>query len=142
MGIFSKLFGRGDAGAAPQAAPPRGGGRRILVVEPSLTMAKVVELTLENDTVTHAANAAQAREAFAQQHPQLVLVSPNLPDGDGYELARSFINDAFHGCPVILLRGAFEVFDQVKAEASGVAAILMKPFRAEQLLDAVDRAGV
>ena len=141
MGIFSKLFGSGDAGPAPGPAP-RGGGRRILVVEPSITVAKVVELTLEHDSVTHAANAAQAREAFTAQHPQLVLVSANLPDGDGYELARSFINDEFRGCPVILLRGAFEVFDQAKAEATGVAGILGKPFSADQLRDAVERSGV
>lgn len=141
MGIFSKLFGGGDP-EPPQQPAPRGGGRRILVVEPSITVAKVVELALEHDSITRAANAAQARELFAQLHPQVVLVAANLPDGDGYELARSFINDAFHACPVILLRGAFEVFDEAKAEGTGVAGILTKPFSADQLLDAVDRTGV
>ena len=103
-------------------------GRAALVVEPSLTVAKVVELTLEHDEVILSASTAQARETFARRHHQIALVAASLPDGDAYELARSFITDAFHPCPVILLRGAFEAIDEARARAAGSSGAGASPY--------------
>lgn len=136
MGLFQKLFGR------PEAAPPARASRqpalRILVAEPSITVGKVIELTLEDAEVTRVSTAADAQKALARQ-PHLVIASVVLADGDGYELCRKIKADPFHACPVILLHGTFESFDAAKAQACGADAVLTKPFEPAALLDAVSR---
>ncbi len=111
---------------------------RILVAEPSITVAKVIELTLEDAEVTHVSTAAEAQNALANQ-PHLVIASVVLADGDGYELCRKIKADRFHACPVILLHGTFENFDAAKAQACGADAVLTKPFEPAALQAAVSR---
>ncbi|HUP60413.1 MAG TPA: response regulator [Thermoanaerobaculia bacterium] len=131
MGLFSKLF------AKPAQSPvdPVLEGKRVLVVDPSITITKVIELTLGEGVVSTAATMQEATAVAANEHPDLVIASVVLPDGDGYQLCAML-----RPCPVILLRGAFETFDEGKAKLAGARAVMSKPFQPAELLDAVREA--
>lgn len=128
MGWFSKLFGPSSSGPAD----PAFAGKRVLVVDPSITITRVIELTLGEGVVTTASSMQEATAKAANEHPDVVITSTVLPDGDGYQLCAML-----RPCPVILLRGAFEKFDDAKAKLAGARVVLAKPFQPAELLDAV-----
>lgn len=113
---------------------------RVLVAETSLTVAKVIELALQDATVTTATTVQQAKAALANDRPSLVITGVAFPDGDGYALCKAVTTDPFHRCPVIVLHGSFEVFDEARAREAGASAILTKPFNPADLVAAVHNA--
>ena len=128
MGLFSRLFGGGQ----PTPADPALQGKRVLVVDPSITITKVIELTLGENVVSSAASMQEATAKAISEQPDVVVAAAVLPDGDGYQLCAML-----RPRPVILLRGAFEPFDDAKAKLAGAHAVLSKPFQPAELLDAV-----
>lgn len=136
MGLFTKIFGKSDADSG-QSSRPRG---RILVVETSVTVSKVIELTLRDFVVTTASTIEQARTSISAATPDLVIASVALADGDGYEFCRSVTADPLHPCPIILLHGTFETVDQERARSCGASAVLAKPFEPAKLRAVIDQA--
>jgi YesN/AraC family two-component response regulator len=68
--------------------------------------------------------------------PDLVLADVFMPGPSGYDLCR-MIKDSENPVPVLLLRGAFEPFDDGRAEACGSDGHLVKPFEASLLVETV-----
>jgi CheY-like chemotaxis protein len=135
VGFLDRLLGRGSQGDQPGAEVP--GGLNVLVVDPSVTILKVIELTLSPSTVQGVASRAEALDLLKRQPFALVISAIVLPDGDGYELCRSI--KSLHHLPVILLPGSFEPFDETKARFAGADAIVKKPFEPNALIAAVQR---
>jgi PAS domain S-box-containing protein len=81
-------------------------------------------------------------EAAARGEPfRLALLDANMPEMDGFELARSIGADPrLSGTPVVMLTSGGRVGDQVRCRELGVAAYLLKPVTQGDLLDAVARA--
>src|ERR1700722_5810886 len=76
-------------------------------------------------TVTEAATAAEATEAAARVRPSLVLLDIQLPDFDGFEVARRLT--ARPGGPVIVLTSTREASDYGgRITASPAAGFLPK----------------
>lgn len=69
--------------------------------------------------------------------PDMLLTDLKIEDGDGRTVARRFLELHPHA-PVIMMTGTSEPVDdaQVKAEL-GVRVLLQKPFRVQELEDAV-----
>jgi CheY-like chemotaxis protein len=81
--------------------------------------------------------ASHALEAFhifclRQQIIDLVILDFNLPHLDGYQLLRQ-LQLVAPQVKVIITSGLFEQSDLDKFRRAGVAGIIQKPFRAEQL---------
>ena len=136
MGLFSKIFGKSPAEAV-QSSSPKG---RILVVETSVTVSKVIELSLPDFVVTTAATIQQARTSLSSVAPDLVIASVALPDGDSYEFCKAVAADRLRPSPVILLHGAFEAIDKDRAKSCGASAVLTKPFEPAKLRAAIEQA--
>lgn len=87
--------------------------------------------------VGEADNAESAMQAIVAQDPDVVLLDIRMPGKDGLELAReiSELEDA----PAIIFCTAF---DQYALDAFGTNAVgyLLKPVKAEQLLQVLDKA--
>jgi CheY-like chemotaxis protein len=117
----------------------------LLVVEPSLTTRKVVELAFEEEGVeiALALTGAEALEQVGRARPSAILASFVLPDMSGIELCRS-VREAPHGSgvPVILLVGHGERYDEDEARAAGVTARLNKPLDSEELVELVEQYAV
>jgi FixJ family two-component response regulator len=68
-----------------------------------------------------------------------LLVDIELGDISGLELARQLAADGF-SYPIIFMTGLVDPVIQSQADAAGGVAFLQKPFRAQALIDAVEKA--
>jgi DNA-binding response OmpR family regulator len=89
-------------------------------------------------TIVRASTAAEGRSLARDAEPSLAIVDVGLPDGDGYDLARSLKSDAAPAdLRVIILTGYAP--DPSAATASHVDAVMGKPFRLHEFLATVER---
>jgi CheY-like chemotaxis protein len=126
--------------AAPQQAPlPH--GLRILVVDDHEDTAHALTRLLrgEGHYVTTAHTVAGAMALVAGQRPvELVVSDIGLPDGDGCELLRR-LRDFYGGrdIPAVALTGHGEEGLVDVCRVAGYRQFLLKPFRFEQVLQAL-----
>ncbi len=130
MGVFSKLFG-----GVPSSR--KFAGKRVLVVEPSITIQKVIELTLSDFSVVTASNAKEAKAALGKAPFDLVISAAILPDMTGYELCVHVKSSG--RTPVIVLTGTFEPFDENRARQAKADAVITKPFDSGTFVAEVER---
>jgi DNA-binding response OmpR family regulator len=110
--------------------------RRILVVDDDgdLRMALGEQLSLHPEfTVVEAGDVAAARNAVADQSPDLVIMDIGLPDMDGREGVRLLRAEGFKR-PIILLTGRDSDADTVIGLEAGANDYIVKPFRFAVLL--------
>ena len=111
----------------------------LLVVEdePLIAMALEAELADAGYAVVTAANGRQGLERLAEApRPDLVLTDMMMPVMGGAEMLAAMAADpALSGIPVIVLSSLPEA--AVRARADGAAAILRKPYTADEVLSAI-----
>jgi CheY-like chemotaxis protein len=122
--------------------------RTLLLADDSITIQRVIELTFADEDVQVIAvsDGDQAIARIDADPPDIVLADVGMPRRDGYEVAAHVKQTpALAHIPVLLLTGAFEPVDEVRASAIGCDGVLAKPFepqivisRVKELLGAVD----
>lgn len=118
-------------------------GKRLLLADDSITIQKVVEITLADEgyELVFASNGDEALLAAQTKRPDLILADVFMPGLDGYQLCEQIRSDpAFAGVPVLLLAGTFEPFDKERAKQVGAAGWVSKPFSSQTLIDEVEHA--
>jgi len=109
----------------------------LLLVDDSLTIQRVIELTFAEEDV-HVAAVSSGEQAIArlkESPPDIVLADVGMPGANGYEVARYIRQDPLlQGIPVVLLSGAFEPVDEQKAKEVGCDGILAKPFEPQLVI--------
>jgi CheY-like chemotaxis protein len=116
-------------------------GKKILLADDSLTIQKVVELTLSGTgyELTCVSNGRMALESMKASRPDLILADVVMPEKNGYEVCEAVKGDpATARIPVILLAGTFEPFDRERADRVGNDMVITKPFDAHQLVERID----
>ncbi len=116
-------------------------GKKILLADDSLTIQKVVELTLAGTDyeLTCVSNGQKALDALAASRPDLIFADVVMPEKNGYEVCEAVKGDpATAKIPVILLSGTFEPFDRERANRIGCDLVVSKPFDAQQLLGRIE----
>lgn len=136
----------GDAGAAALATSAAGVRRTILVVDDEDLVRGTTALMLASAgyAVHEAADAAVAERLLDRldaegAHVDAVVSDVAMPLVSGVELARR-VRERAPSLPVLLLSGRVDATLEADAEAAGVDALLAKPYRRRELLDAVERA--
>lgn len=117
-------------------------GKKILLADDSLTIQKVVELTLAGTDyeLTCVSNGQEALDALAASRPDLILADVVMPGKNGYEVCEAVKgNPATARIPVVLLSGTFEPFDRGHADRIGCDLVVSKPFDAQQLLGRIEK---
>ena len=112
----------------------------LLLVDDSVTIQRVIELTFADEDVRVVAVSSgdQAITRLKESPPDIVLADVGMPGKNGYEVARHIRQDpALKGIPVVLLSGAFEPVDEVKAQEVGCDGILAKPFEPQLVITKV-----
>ena len=136
MGLFSKLFGDASAPKTAQVAA-HVVGRRILIVDPSITIQKVIELSLPGASIVAAKDAKEADVALRTGPFDLVIAAIGLSDRTGYDLCSTIKSSG--RTPVILMHGIMEPVDGDRAKQCGADAILSKPFESSKLAEEINR---
>lgn len=107
----------------------------ILIVEDDALIAKSIALALEDEghfynicnTAEDGLNAARADQYNA------IILDINLPDGDGFQFAKTLRQQKIT-TPVLIVSGRASVTDRVVALHSGADGYLTKPFDRQELV--------
>ncbi len=112
----------------------------LLLADDSVTIQRVIELTFADEDVQVVAvsDGDLAIAAIEQRPPDIVLADVGMPGRDGYEVAQHIKKTPrLAHIPVLLLTGAFEPIDQVRASAIGCDGVLAKPFEPQLVIGRV-----
>lgn len=124
----------------PQESPVK--RKKILVVEDSSTIRKVISVTLSQNgyEIIEAGDGLEALGKLNETSPDLILLDIILPRMDGYKIL-SIIkeNPDFWEIPVIMLTSKDGILNKVKGKMAGSAAYLTKPFDPVQLVETIER---
>lgn len=115
---------------------------KILVVDDSITIHKVIELALseEDYELTFANNGISALKKINDAVPDLILADIIMPEMNGYDLCEKIKhNQALKHIPIILLKGTFEASDERREKEVGAEDIIIKPFESNELVDKVKK---
>jgi DNA-binding NtrC family response regulator len=118
-------------------------GKRILVADDEDIIRETVSdvLSRAGATVLPARDGNEAIEAARSQRFDLVLSDIKMPHHNGYEVFAA-VRQASPTCPVILITGfGYDPNHSiVRASKEGLAGVLFKPFKVDQLLEEVRQA--
>jgi len=116
--------------------------KRILVIDDSPTITKVVQLTLAKarySVLTAEGGAAGLAQARAEK-PDLILLDWVMPGMDGEQVLRALQDDAtLSKIPVVLISARGETLG-ARIQSLGVVDAVTKPFAAEALLAVTEHA--
>jgi two-component system cell cycle response regulator len=116
---------------------------KVLSVDDSRTIRLIVTRALMpyDCVVIEAANGEEGLAAAAREKPDLILLDITMPVMDGVTmLSRLKADEALKGTPVIMLTAESGRENVVHISKLGVNDYLVKPFRAEQLIEKAVRA--
>jgi len=118
-------------------------GKRVLVVDDSLTVRRGLQLLLEKAgyTVALAADGEEALETLAKEgRIDLVITDLNMPRLDGLELTRRIRSlPGYRFVPVLLLTTEAQVAKKEECKQAGATGWIVKPFQPEQLLNLLQK---
>jgi two-component system, cell cycle response regulator len=116
---------------------------KVLSVDDSRTIRLIVTRALMpyDCVVIEAANGEEGLAAAAREKPDLILLDITMPVMDGVTmLAKLKENEALKQMPVIMLTAESGRDSVLHISKLGVNDYLVKPFRAEQLIEKAARA--
>jgi CheY-like chemotaxis protein len=119
-------------------------GLRVLVVDDNLDAAQALALLLRlrGHDVRVALDGAQALTEAAAHRPHVAFLDIDLPDIDGYELARRLRADPVQAVArLVALTGHTHDEDRRLATAAGFDELLIKPIGLEELTAALPLSG-
>jgi CheY-like chemotaxis protein/predicted regulator of Ras-like GTPase activity (Roadblock/LC7/MglB family) len=115
---------------------------KVLVVDDSLSVRKVVEKALEGRGlhVLAAASGSEAIEMLERDRPDVVICDVVLPDKDGYQICEYVRSHAAMGTtPVMLISGIDNGTVQARAAEVRSDEVMFKPFGVDDLVRKIDR---
>lgn len=132
------------------ALPPEGlrcsflpSDKLILVIDDSLTIRKIVEMTLDREGYQHQSfcDGIEAMRWFARPEartPDLMFVDLGLPKMDGYGVIQKFkAKPRFAETVCIILSRRDGLVDKLKGKMVGAAGYITKPFTTQELVTTV-----
>ena len=112
---------------------------RILVVDDSSTMRRIIVNTLQRIGFTDCVEAADGRKALALFDASIALVITdwNMPVMTGTDLARA-LRSAGHAVPILMVTARSVRTEMEEALDAGLSAYIVKPFTAPLLKQKLD----
>ena len=108
---------------------------RLLLLEDELNVGSTLQdrLSHEGFELVWAKNVSEARSALQDGRFQLALLDVNLPDGNGFDVAR-LIRDTHPKTAVVFLTAAGSPDDRIHGLELGAEDYIVKPFHFKELL--------
>jgi two-component system chemotaxis response regulator CheY len=118
-------------------------GKTIMIIDDSASLRQVVEIALTGAgyTVAQAENGKDALDQLGKGlRPSLIICDVNMPVMDGITFVREMKNLPTHKfTPVVMLTTESGDDKKLAGQMAGAKAWLVKPFRAETMLKAVQK---
>ena len=111
---------------------------RILIVEDSVTMRKVMEMTFAGEDAELLAvdSGELALEQGRDFGPDVAFIDASLPGLDGYEVTRRIKGDPqLGGTAVVLMASQHRPLDEARASEVGADDHILKPFDTQEAID-------
>ena len=104
---------------------------RILIVEDDRAISGLMvrTLTVNGHQCLTAFRGSEAVSVFEKQSVDLVLLDINLPDLDGFSVAKKL-----KGVPIIYVTARGEISDRIRGLDSGGEDYIVKPFHIQELV--------
>lgn len=115
----------------------------ILVVEDDSKISLAMSLRLKSVGyhVVTAQDVPSALMVARREEPDLALLDISIPGGDGFVVAERLRDKVLaKHVPIVFITASKQKGLREKAKQLGAAAFLEKPFKASQLLEAIDDA--
>lgn len=109
---------------------------RVLVADDSLTIQKVIGITLANSgyELVECVNEEELFRKIESNHFDLILLDFNLSDSrSGYELSKQ-INNVMPGAAIIVMLGTFDSIDEGQFSSCGISDKIVKPFESSKFI--------
>ena len=108
---------------------------KALIVEDEVRLGQILRQGLSENayTTTLATTCAQANDALADTHYDVIVLDLNLPDGDGLGLVQNWRASGFNE-PVLILSARDSLEDRIRGLNVGADDYLPKPFSLEELM--------
>jgi len=103
---------------------------KVLIVDDSMTMLRIIENTLKRigvQDITKACNGVEALYKYNNENFDLVITDWNMPEMNGYELVKK-IRSENKEIPIIMVTTEGGKKEVVKALKAGVNNYIVKPF--------------
>jgi len=136
-----------QAGTVKEEAPPAepekemdtSGFKKILVIDDSLVIRKMVEIALEEEefNIHTAVSGKEGLDIMDKTNPDLVILDMMLPDINGIEILKTI--KASKGIPVIMLSGKDSPQMIETAKNEGAEEFLPKPFKDDDLVEKIKK---
>ncbi len=124
----------------PEIAHPELAGLKVLVVDDNDSGRKIIEEILENlqIKVVSAPGPQEAGEILSKSQAEnepidLILIDSDMPETDGFSLAKWIINRQISDAGIIMLLTFPHLKRKPELEALGITASIVKPFGAAEL---------
>jgi len=133
----------GPPAPSTEALPELGRQHRVLVAEDNAINQTLLSLQLEALGVSSriVANGAEALTALQEETFALILMDCQMPEMDGYEATRRIRESGSQSqpIPIVGITASAIQEDLDRCYAAGMNAVLSKPYREEQLREALAR---
>lgn len=116
-------------------------GRKILIVDDSATVRKLISSKLEKSghNVVCAADGLDALEKIKGFVPDLILLDIMMPQLDGYQVCKLIrTNESTKDVPIVMISGKDGFFDKVRGRMAGTTGYITKPFGPETLMKTIE----
>lgn len=117
-------------------------GRRILIVDDAAFMRMMIKdiLTKNNfEVVGEAADGAQAIEKYAELKPDLVTMDITMPEMDGIQALKA-IKQNDPSAKIIMCSAMGQQAMVIDAISAGAKDFIVKPFQADRVVEAIEKA--
>lgn len=137
-----------DAEIAPLATPgtslasPQSPAFRVLLVDDSSTVRQTLKQMLQEThcEVSLAEDGFEALLHCSIAKPDIVFMDITMPQLDGFQVCSLLkANKCFAQTPIVLVSANDNPLDRAKAQLVGAKDFIAKPFRKQDVLEAVER---
>lgn len=116
--------------------------KTIMIVDDSASLRQVVAIALKGAgyDVIEACDGKDALSKMTGQKIHLIISDVNMPNMDGITLVKEVkANANYKFTPIIMLTTESQDSKKQEGQAAGAKAWVVKPFKPEQMLDAVSK---
>lgn len=116
---------------------------KIIVVDDSYAELQLIESYLKaaHHTVVSFSNTDRLEDKIAAEKPDLIVMDVVMPGRNGFQACRDLKNDERFKCiPIVLCTSKGNESDKFWGQQQGANGHVVKPFKSDELLQAVKRA--